>query len=147
VEGDGIGVLVQCMVQAVTSGVAFTVNPITGADEIAINRAHGLGEALVGGLIEPDQYILPKSDLGVVSSRKVSDVSDTSLGELGRLLMRIEQIYGAPPAFSASTRRASRDRLRAWRPSIPGRSRIARSGRRFSGGSASHLSRSRSCSS
>src|SRR5262245_17333228 len=33
-DGAGIGVLVQCMVQAVTSGVAFTINPITGANEI-----------------------------------------------------------------------------------------------------------------
>src|SRR4051812_1894435 len=65
---DGIGVLVQCMVPAVVSGVAFTINPITGANEIVINQAPGLGEALVSGLIEPEQYILPK---------KVSDVSDT----------------------------------------------------------------------
>src|SRR5262245_10574558 len=95
---DGIGVLVQCMVQAVTSGVAFTINPITGADEIVVNQATGLGEALVSGLIEPDEYILRKADLTVVSSRRVSgsNASDTNLGELGRMLMRIEQIYGAP---------------------------------------------------
>src|SRR5215510_13845198 len=42
-DGAGIGVLVQRMVQPVTSGVAFTVNPITGADEIVINQAPGLG--------------------------------------------------------------------------------------------------------
>src|SRR5262247_2231699 len=53
---DGIGVLVQLMVPAVTSGVAFTVNPITGADEIVINAAPGRGEALVSGLITPDEY-------------------------------------------------------------------------------------------
>ena len=47
-DGDiAIGVLVQCMVPAVTSGVAFTINPITGADEIVVNAAWGLGEALV----------------------------------------------------------------------------------------------------
>src|SRR5215475_5217689 len=106
-DGDGIGVLVQCMVQAVTSGVAFTINPITGADEIVVNEAPGLGEALVSGLIEPDEYILRKSDLSVVSSRKVSEVSDTgaittvsdtadTVTELGRMLLRIEQLYGAP---------------------------------------------------
>ena len=34
-DGDrAIGVLVQRMVPAVTSGVAFTINPITGADEV-----------------------------------------------------------------------------------------------------------------
>src|SRR5262245_20849952 len=107
-EGAGIGVLVQCMVRAVTSGVAFTINPITGADEIVINQAPGLGEALVSGLIEPDEYILRKSDLSVLSSRKVSnvsgtsnslnvpDTSDTSLRELARMPLHIDQIYGAP---------------------------------------------------
>src|SRR5262249_4711593 len=63
---------------------------------IVVNQAPGLGEALVSGLIEPDEYVLRKSDLSIVSARKVSEVSDTSLTELGRLLMRIEQIYGAP---------------------------------------------------
>jgi len=99
-ENGRIGVLVQRMVPAVTSGVAFTINPITGADEIVINAAPGLGEALVSGRIEPDEYRLRKSDLGVLSSRTVSEVSDTSdtsdLAALGRLLIRIEQLYGAP---------------------------------------------------
>jgi len=99
-EKARIGVLVQHMVAAVTSGVAFTVNPITGADEIFINAAPGLGEALVSGRITPDEFRLRKSDLSVLSSRKVSDTSDTSdtsdLAALGRLLIRIEQLYGAP---------------------------------------------------
>ena len=51
-----IAVLVQRMVPAVTSGVAFTINPITGADELVINAARGLGEALVSGLIDPDEF-------------------------------------------------------------------------------------------
>src|SRR2546425_2377609 len=102
-DDDRIGVLVQRMVPAVTSGVAFTVNPITGADEIVINAAPGLGEALVSGRVTPDEFRLRKSDLGVLSSRRVSDTSDTSevseasdLAALGRLLVRIEQLYGAP---------------------------------------------------
>ena len=37
----GIGVLIQRMVPAVISGVAFTINPITGADELVINAANG----------------------------------------------------------------------------------------------------------
>src|SRR5262245_40208662 len=51
-EGNelGIAVLVQCMVTAVRSGVAFTVNPVTGADELVVNTIDGLGEALVSGL-------------------------------------------------------------------------------------------------
>ena len=36
-EATRIAVLVQRMVPAVTSGVAFTVNPVTGADELVVN--------------------------------------------------------------------------------------------------------------
>ena len=61
--------VVQIMVPAVTSGVAFTINPITGADEIVINAARGLGEALVSGQIDPDEYRVRKRDASVLRSR------------------------------------------------------------------------------
>ena len=61
-EEAQIGVLVQRMVLAVTSGVAFTINPITGGDEIVVNAARGLGEALVSGLIDPDEFHISKRD-------------------------------------------------------------------------------------
>jgi pyruvate,water dikinase len=100
-----IGVLVQQMVPAVTSGVAFTVNPVTGADELVIDAAAGLGEALVSGRVTPDEYRVRKSDLSVVSTCKQSDTSDSlqtkksdmsDLVALGELLLRIERLYGAP---------------------------------------------------
>jgi rifampicin phosphotransferase len=99
-----IGVLVQCMVPAVTSGVAFTVNPITGADEIVVNAAWGLGEALVSGRVDPDEFILAKPDGRVTAARIGAKNGDSSgptltgdeLRELGGLLHRIEQHYGSP---------------------------------------------------
>jgi phosphohistidine swiveling domain-containing protein len=91
-----IGVLVQRMVPALISGVAFTVNPTTGADELVINAAPGLGEALVSGRVTPDEYRLRKSDFGIISSRRVRDTSDPlDLVVLGRLLLRTERYYGA----------------------------------------------------
>jgi len=50
-----IAVFVQGMVPALRSGVAFTVNPVTGADEVVVNSIAGLGEALVSGHVNPDQ--------------------------------------------------------------------------------------------
>jgi len=92
-----IGVLVQQMVPAVTSGVAFTINPITGADELVINAAPGLGEALVSGRVTPDEYRLRKSDLTVLAASNVSDAAKAlDLAGLGDLLLRIERHYGAP---------------------------------------------------
>jgi len=104
-EEAQIGVLVQRMVPAATSGVAFTINPITGGDEIVVNAARGLGEALVSGLIDPDEFHISKRDGAVLSSHPgsatqatigTSTLSTTQLASLGALLTRIERHYGSP---------------------------------------------------
>ncbi|MET0983855.1 MAG: PEP/pyruvate-binding domain-containing protein [Steroidobacteraceae bacterium] len=52
-----MAVVVQKMVQSEVSGVLFTANPMTNAtDEMVINATWGLGEALVQGVVTPDQY-------------------------------------------------------------------------------------------
>jgi pyruvate,water dikinase len=51
-----VGVVLQKMVHADCAGVLFTRNPMNGADERVIEGAWGLGEAVVGGLVEPDRY-------------------------------------------------------------------------------------------
>lgn len=48
------GVVVQEMVDADVAGVAFHPHPVTGADEIVVECAWGLGESVVGGLVVPD---------------------------------------------------------------------------------------------
>jgi rifampicin phosphotransferase len=100
-----IGVLVQRMVPAVASGVAFTVNPITGAEEIVVNAGRGLGEALVSGQIEPDEFHIRKRDATLLSTRLASRgpgesaapiLSASELAALADMLTRIEQHFGAP---------------------------------------------------
>ena len=100
-EGAAIGILVQCMVPARVSGVAFTVNPVSGADELVINAAPGLGEALVSGQVEPDQFIVDKRDMStrdvqLGAARKSPVLAAPQLAELSAMLVRIEQHYGAP---------------------------------------------------
>src|SRR5262249_15630145 len=75
-----VAVLVQSMVAAVRSGVAFTINPVTGADELVIESVDGLGEALVSGRVNPDEQRLTKSDPS----------------ELAKLIVLVEAFYGAP---------------------------------------------------
>ena len=98
-----IAVLVQPMVLAEISGVAFTINPITGADELVINAATGLGDALVSGLVDPDEWRVSKSNAAVISSHLGSSsaqgvpvLSDSQLTALIPLLLSIEHHYGAP---------------------------------------------------
>ncbi|HEU5309391.1 MAG TPA: PEP/pyruvate-binding domain-containing protein, partial [Acidimicrobiia bacterium] len=54
-----IAVVIQSMVDAGRSGVMFTADPATGdRSRIVIEAAYGLGEALVGGEVEPDTYVV-----------------------------------------------------------------------------------------
>ncbi|MCP4427002.1 MAG: phosphoenolpyruvate synthase [Chloroflexi bacterium] len=54
-----LAVIVQAMVSSEASGVLFTANPLNGKrNEMVIDATLGLGEALVSGLVEPDQYIV-----------------------------------------------------------------------------------------
>lgn len=56
-----LAVPVQQMVQSETSGVMFTVDPISNDhNKIVIEAAFGLGEAVVGGLVSPDHYEVDK---------------------------------------------------------------------------------------
>ena len=65
-----MGVLIQRMIQPVAAGVAFTVNPVTGAgNEIVINASWGVGEALVSGQVDPDEFVVRKQDGELLWSR------------------------------------------------------------------------------
>ena len=118
-----MAVVVQEMINSVSSGVMFTMNPVTGdPSEIMINSAWGLGEAVVSGLVTPDNILVAK-ETGVVKetmiatqtvmialqisggtaqvpvpAHRVNACSLTALeiAELVKLGLILEQHYGAP---------------------------------------------------
>ena len=56
-----MGVTVQQMVDAEVSGVMFTCNPVSGDPSmVAVNASWGLGLAVVGGEVTPDEYLVSK---------------------------------------------------------------------------------------
>ncbi len=56
-----LAVVVQKMVPADVAGVMFTANPVSGErDELIIDANPGLGEAVVGGLVTPDHFVVNK---------------------------------------------------------------------------------------
>jgi len=58
-----MAVCVQKMVRSdlASAGVAFSIDPETGYSKaIVINSSFGLGEAVVGGLVTPDEFIVDK---------------------------------------------------------------------------------------
>ncbi len=70
-EKVGIAVVVQEMVKSEVAGVMFTSEP-TGMrpDELVIESAYGLGEAVVGGKVTPDTYLVDKKS-GSIKSKKL----------------------------------------------------------------------------
>ena len=62
--GVAMAVIIQAMVPADVSGILFTANPATGEQNQAIvNCSYGLGEAVVGGQVTPDTFVLDKASL------------------------------------------------------------------------------------
>ena len=93
-------VVVQQMVRAVAAGVVFTADPVTGADSLVINAAAGLGDALVSGQVDPQDWHIRRSDL-TITMRGHADkgrrnlLTDEQVRELCTLALRIEQLFGA----------------------------------------------------
>ncbi|HEX6762312.1 MAG TPA: PEP/pyruvate-binding domain-containing protein [Gaiellaceae bacterium] len=64
-----MGVAVQRMVDAEVAGVLFTCNPVSGDPSVvAIDASWGLGVAVVGGEVTPDEYLVSKVTGEVVRS-------------------------------------------------------------------------------
>ena len=118
-----IAVVVERMVRSDASGVMFTVDPATeDADRLVIEAALGLGEVVVGGLVEPDTYVVDRASMTVADRRtgsqafrivrgkdgsdhredlpaEVGDAAvldDARILELAALGVRVEEHYGLP---------------------------------------------------
>jgi phosphohistidine swiveling domain-containing protein len=75
----GIALVVQRMVASQVAGVMLTSNPQRPfADEIVIDAAWGLGEAIVSGKVDPDHYVLQRSTGTLRSSRVATKCVETT---------------------------------------------------------------------
>jgi pyruvate, water dikinase len=61
-----LAVLVQKMVDATVSGILFTRDPNTGENHMIVEAGWGLGEAIVGGEVTPDHYVVDGATQKVV---------------------------------------------------------------------------------
>jgi len=115
-----MAVVVQQMVRAESSGIMFTADPLTGIrHRTMIEASWGLGEALVSGLVSPDQYVHDQrrkciDEKKIATKRTVirplegggteqvdicSDeqvLNDRQIMELASLAQRLETHYGSP---------------------------------------------------
>ena len=95
IESDAVAmaVVVQIMVPADVAGILFTANPATGErGEMIVNASFGLGEAVVGGQVTPDTFIVDRSTLApketMIGTKEQKIVSD---GNQGTRLVDVEQ--------------------------------------------------------
>ena len=119
-----MAVVVQIMVPADVAGILFTANPATGErTEMIVNASFGLGEAVVGGQVTPDTFVVdresknvketmigPKEQMTVsdgeqgtkltdvkVADRDQSSLSDTLLNDLVEVALKVEKNYDGLP--------------------------------------------------
>jgi hypothetical protein len=117
-----LAVVVQELVPTGEAGIMFTANPVTGVrDQVLINAAWGLGEAITGGLVTPDTVVVEKAS-GAITVQEIAEkevmtvrtqsgtheepvpvhrrtqavLSPTQAPELARIGGRIEELYGQP---------------------------------------------------
>jgi len=72
VDHDAVfmAVVVQKMVNSRSSGVMFTIHPVTGdKNKIVIESIWGLGEYIVGGKVTPDEFIVDKETMTIETKR------------------------------------------------------------------------------
>lgn len=122
-ETISVAVVVQKMVDSEISGIAFSVHPVTeDRNQLIIEAALGLGEAIVSGQITPDSYVIEKEPRRIIDKniseqdralrRKVGGgtswtkisktdgaqpaLNDRQILELTELILKIEKHYGFP---------------------------------------------------
>jgi pyruvate,water dikinase len=78
----GMEVLIQEMVAAVCSGVAFSRNPVKGTDEVIIEAVEGTSEALLQGGVTPHRWAImdktPVSDWPVLPTHILEEIVQTT---------------------------------------------------------------------
>lgn len=118
----GIAVIIQEMIDAAVSGVAFGVNPLNGnKNEKWINSVFGLGHGLVSGELNADQFVIDggtikkqvakKAYRTVMASESLGGIKQIAIGEekqelpgltdeqvlaIGIMLERLDKEYGMP---------------------------------------------------
>ena len=85
-----VAVVIQRQVQATRAGVAFSRDPVTGADAVVIECALGGGEAVVSGSVTPDRYRVRDGVVHARAAGTVRTLRDEEAEELAAVVRRAE---------------------------------------------------------
>lgn len=121
-ENLHLAVIVQKMIPALVSGLAYTVHPVhRDPQQMVIEAGLGLGEAIVSGKIVPDTYVLRKEPFSILEKTitiqsiviaagtgegtetrelpkpmSVQKLPDAEIKRIAMACLRLEQHYGKP---------------------------------------------------
>jgi rifampicin phosphotransferase len=107
-EDLAMAVVVQALVPADASAVAFTRHPVTGRDDqVVLTTARGLGDAMVSGTVTPDTWVIDKASRSVVMFERGADPRGTAveleaLLDLVALCLEVEAELGQPVDIEAA---------------------------------------------
>ena len=92
-----MAVIIQEMVNSEISGIAFTLNPLTGNDkEIVVEIAEGQGENIVSGKVNPESYIYNWFEEKYDYSINNKLLKKEELDKLMDTFLRIQIFFGYP---------------------------------------------------
>lgn len=118
----GMAVVVQRQIAADKAGVMFTIDPIRRRnDQMVVEAVYGLGEAVVSGMVTPDNYVvrrdgrlkkakvgrqvhmIVRDETGGTATVELDDdrataqvLTDSEIVELVTLGARLEEAFGSP---------------------------------------------------
>ena len=91
-----MSVLVQAMVDADSSGVAFTANPLTGErGEVLLTAVRGLGERLVSGEAVGDEWVV-RDENATPRRQSEGTLTRTQALEVAEMARSVEAQFGSP---------------------------------------------------
>ena len=123
IDNIRVAVVIQEMVDARVSGVAFSRDPTAPLerDKIVVDAVYGLGEGLVGGTLEADHFTVDRNSLAVdatiackpeayrrreqggirlvpvpAADRERPSLSDQQVATVAQQAARLEQLMGSP---------------------------------------------------
>jgi phosphoenolpyruvate synthase/pyruvate phosphate dikinase len=91
-----VAVVVQRQVPATRAGVAFSRDPVTGADEVVVECALGGGEAIVSGEVTPDRYRILGNTVVARAAGVLRALRDDEAHAVARLVRRAAEGFGRP---------------------------------------------------
>lgn len=114
---EGIAVVIQEMIAAEVSGITFTVHP-TDKKSLLVEASYGIGDMIVNGKVEPDDYTVDRGTLEIVEKKigrktkmstvkregtKIVDIgkeltekrvlSDDKIKEIANICLKVEKVF------------------------------------------------------